>query len=74
MGSLEDLVTERLIQLSLVPIERRKPASYMLCVKGGYDLHQIQVFVEEFILALMSQQKGIFVFSSRKGEKEITVS
>jgi DNA-binding PadR family transcriptional regulator len=49
---LKELGAEGLIQPSWVLIEQRRPEKYQLCVKGDYDLHQIELFLEKYTLAI----------------------
>ena len=44
---LKELSTECLIQPSLVLIEKRKPDSYQLRIKGDYDRQLIQTFLNK---------------------------
>ncbi|MGO8807109.1 MAG: hypothetical protein ACLQO7_11000 [Candidatus Bathyarchaeia archaeon] len=43
---LKEIGIEQLIQPSLVLVEKRKPDSYQLKIKGNYDLKQITIFLK----------------------------
>lgn len=49
---LKELSAEHLIQPSWVLIQQRKPDDYQLCFKGDYDIHQIEVFLENRTLSV----------------------
>jgi hypothetical protein len=49
---LKELGSEHLLQPSLVLIEQRKPDRFQLCIKGEYDLHEIEAFVQKHNLAI----------------------
>ena len=44
---LKELGEEQLIQPSLVLIEKIKPDSYQLKIRGDYDLKQIRIFLKK---------------------------
>jgi hypothetical protein len=46
VGLLKELVTEQLIQPSLVLIEQRSPDGYQLQIKGNYNFQEIEMFVK----------------------------
>jgi len=47
IGLLKELVTEQLIQPSLVYIDRRSPDIYQLQIKGNYNLQEIEMLVKD---------------------------
>jgi hypothetical protein len=49
---LKELGSEHLLQPSFVIIEQRKPDRYQLCVKGDYDRHEIEDFLQKYNLAI----------------------
>lgn len=60
---LKDLGGLGLIQPSSVLVEQRKPDSYQLCVKGDYDLCQIEVFLKKHTLSFEEGTvKGLCIF------------
>ncbi len=55
---LKELSTELLIQPSWVLIEQRKPDSYQLCVKGDFDLPQLEDLLKKYTLSFEEDTKG----------------
>ena len=57
---LKELGAMNLLQPSWVLVEQRKPEKYQLCVKGYYDFHRIEVFIQKYALAIEEDmRKGL---------------
>jgi hypothetical protein len=59
---LKELVTEQLLQPSLVLIEKRKPDRYQLQIKGDYDRKQIGMFLENRGFSLEENEDYLVIF------------
>jgi hypothetical protein len=54
----KELSTELLIQPSWVLVEQRKPDRYQLCVKGEFDLPQLETILKKYALSFEEDTKG----------------
>lgn len=63
---LKELGAEHLLQPSWVLIEKRKPNSYQLCIKGDYNVAILGFLFKNTIWKLRTPQKVIFVFLNHR--------
>ncbi len=59
---LKEIGIEQLIQPSLVLVEKRKPDSYQLKIKGNYDLKQITIFLKNRGFSLEENEDYLVIF------------
>jgi hypothetical protein len=60
---LKELGAEHLLQPTSVLIEQRTPDKYQLCIKGDYDLFQMESFLKKYTLEFEeSTKKGLCIF------------